>query len=109
MRGLLAVLGTMAVEGPVISWVADHRKHHAYSDRLGDPHSPHVDHGVRLARGRCAGSRTRTSGGCSTTASAAARDRFAPDLVADPVISFVDRTFVSGRSSAWRSRSGSAC
>ena len=35
----------MSVEGPVISWVADHRKHHAYSDRLGDPHSPHVDHG----------------------------------------------------------------
>src|SRR2546422_44800 len=45
LRGLLGVLGTMAVEGPVISWVADHRKHHAYSDRLGDPHSPHVDHG----------------------------------------------------------------
>ena len=45
MRGLLGVLGTMAIEGPVISWVADHRKHHVYSDRLGDPHSPHVDHG----------------------------------------------------------------
>jgi stearoyl-CoA desaturase (delta-9 desaturase) len=45
LRGLFAVLGTMSVEGPVISWVSDHRKHHAYSDRLGDPHSPHVDHG----------------------------------------------------------------
>jgi stearoyl-CoA desaturase (delta-9 desaturase) len=45
LRGLLGVMGTMAVEGPVISWVADHRKHHAYSDRLGDPHSPHLDHG----------------------------------------------------------------
>src|ERR1700734_3725506 len=44
LRGVFAVLGTMAVEGPVISWVADHRKHHTYSDRLGDPHSPHVDH-----------------------------------------------------------------
>ena len=43
---VLAILGTMAVEGPVISWVADHRKHHAYADRLGDPHSPHVEHGV---------------------------------------------------------------
>jgi stearoyl-CoA desaturase (delta-9 desaturase) len=45
LRGLFAILGTMSVEGPVISWVADHRKHHAYSDRLGDPHSPHVDSG----------------------------------------------------------------
>ena len=38
-------LGSAAIEGPVISWVADHRKHHAFSDRPGDPHSPHVDHG----------------------------------------------------------------
>ena len=37
-----------AIEGPVISWVADHRKHHAYSDQPGDPHSPHVDHGHGL-------------------------------------------------------------
>ena len=38
--------GSAAIEGPVISWVADHRKHHAFSDQPGDPHSPHVDHGV---------------------------------------------------------------
>ena len=36
----LAVAGSMAVEGPVIRWVADHRRHHAYSDGEGDPHSP---------------------------------------------------------------------
>ena len=41
----LAILGSAAIEGPVISWVADHRKHHAFSDQEGDPHSPHVDHG----------------------------------------------------------------
>jgi stearoyl-CoA desaturase (Delta-9 desaturase) len=46
VRAILAVLGSAATEGPVISWVADHRKHHAFSDRPGDPHSPHVDHGV---------------------------------------------------------------
>ena len=46
VRATLAVLGSAAIEGPAISWVADHRKHHAFSDRLGDPHSPHVDHGV---------------------------------------------------------------
>jgi len=36
------VLGEMAVQGPVIHWVADHRKHHAHSDEEGDPHSPHL-------------------------------------------------------------------
>ncbi|MFM9126642.1 MAG: hypothetical protein ACKOTA_03595, partial [Solirubrobacterales bacterium] len=41
----LAILGSMAVEGPLISWVSDHRRHHAHSDKPGDPHSPHVDHG----------------------------------------------------------------
>jgi stearoyl-CoA desaturase (Delta-9 desaturase) len=38
---LLAILGSMAVEGPVMNWVADHRKHHAHTDQEGDPHSPH--------------------------------------------------------------------
>src|SRR5213076_3559191 len=45
IRVTLAVLGSAAVEGPIISWVADHRKHHAFSDQEGDPHSPHVGHG----------------------------------------------------------------
>ena len=36
----LAVAGSLAVQGPVIRWVADHRKHHAFSDADGDPHSP---------------------------------------------------------------------
>ena len=48
VRATFAILGSMAIEGPVISWVADHRKHHAFSDRPGDPHSPHVDHGHGL-------------------------------------------------------------
>lgn len=39
-RIALAVAGSMAIEGPVNRWVADHRRHHAYSDREGDPHSP---------------------------------------------------------------------
>ena len=51
----LAALGSAAIEGPVISWVADHRKHHAFSDEHGDPHSPHVDHGDG-SRAPCAGS-----------------------------------------------------
>ena len=44
-----AVAGSMAVQGPVIGWVADHRKHHAHTDEEGDPHSPHVGHGDGLA------------------------------------------------------------
>jgi stearoyl-CoA desaturase (Delta-9 desaturase) len=36
----LAIAGSMAIQGPVIRWVADHRKHHKFSDRDGDPHSP---------------------------------------------------------------------
>ncbi|MDQ4049823.1 MAG: acyl-CoA desaturase, partial [Actinomycetota bacterium] len=46
VRGVLAACGSAAIEGPVTAWVADHRKHHAFSDQHGDPHSPHVDHGV---------------------------------------------------------------
>ena len=63
----LAVIGTMAVQGDVIKWVADHRRHHAHTDEEGDPHSPHVDHGERPARACCAASTTRTSAGSSPT------------------------------------------
>src|SRR4051812_42901574 len=45
VRWTFAILGSMAVEGPVLAWVADHRKHHQYSDVEGDPHSPHVGGG----------------------------------------------------------------
>ncbi len=99
MRGLLAVLGTMSVEGPVISWVADHRKHHAYSDRFGDPHSPHVDHGGGTLkgtgwRGALRGLAHAHVGWLFDHTQRGSRERFAPDLLADPVVAFVDRTFV---------------
>jgi stearoyl-CoA desaturase (delta-9 desaturase) len=42
VRALLAILGSMTLQGPVTQWVTDHRKHHARSDRDGDPHSPHL-------------------------------------------------------------------
>ncbi len=44
-----AVLGSLSVQGSVMDWVADHRKHHAHTDREGDPHSPHVGHGSGLS------------------------------------------------------------
>src|SRR5215216_4268142 len=37
----LAAPGSMAVQGAVMTWVADHRNHHAHTDQEGDPHSPH--------------------------------------------------------------------
>jgi stearoyl-CoA desaturase (Delta-9 desaturase) len=46
VRYTFAILGSMAVEGPVLRWVADHRKHHQFSDQDGDPHSPHTGEGA---------------------------------------------------------------
>jgi len=93
LRGLFGILGTMAIEGPVISWVADHRKHHAYADRHGDPHSPHVDHGSGW-RGALRGLMHAHVGWLFDHQQRGARERFAPDLLADPVIAWVDRTFL---------------
>ncbi|MCB9844472.1 MAG: acyl-CoA desaturase [Phycisphaeraceae bacterium] len=42
VRYALAAAGSMAVQGPVIRWCAEHRRHHQHSDSMGDPHSPHV-------------------------------------------------------------------
>ncbi len=44
VEATLAILGCMTMQGPLTQWVTDHRKHHALSDRPGDPHSPHVGH-----------------------------------------------------------------
>jgi len=92
LRGVLAILGSAAIEGPVISWVADHRKHHAFSDLPGDPHSPHVDHGSGW-RGTLRGLAHAHIGWLFVHDQRGARDRYAPDLLADPVMRFVDRWF----------------
>jgi stearoyl-CoA desaturase (delta-9 desaturase) len=91
LRGVLAALGSAAIEGPVISWVADHRKHHAFSDRPGDPHSPHVDHGQGW-RGALRGLAHAHVGWLFRHDQRAAQARYAPDLLADPVIRFVNTT-----------------
>jgi stearoyl-CoA desaturase (Delta-9 desaturase) len=92
VRGVLAILGSAAIEGPVISWVADHRKHHVFSDAVGDPHSPHVDHGVGV-KGALRGLLHAHIGWLFVHDQRGARDRYAPDLLADPVMRFVDRFF----------------
>jgi stearoyl-CoA desaturase (Delta-9 desaturase) len=45
VKAALAILGCMTMQGPVTQWVTDHRKHHAFSDKPGDPHSPHAGRG----------------------------------------------------------------
>jgi stearoyl-CoA desaturase (delta-9 desaturase) len=93
LHGLLGILGSAAIEGPVISWVADHRKHHTFSDKEGDPHSPHVDHGHGWS-GALRGLAHAHVGWIFIHTQRGNKERFAPDLLADPIISWVDRTFI---------------
>ena len=92
VRLAFAILGSAAVEGPVISWVADHRKHHAFTDEPGDPHSPHVGYGGGL-RGALRGLAHAHLGWLYDHSQRALKTRYAPDLMKDPLIRFVDRTF----------------
>jgi stearoyl-CoA desaturase (delta-9 desaturase) len=93
VRGTLAILGSAAIEGPVIAWVADHRKHHAFADIEGDPHSPHVDHGVGL-KGALRGLLHAHVGWLFIHTHRGNKQRYAPDLLEDPLIRWIDRTFV---------------
>jgi stearoyl-CoA desaturase (delta-9 desaturase) len=92
LRAGLAILGSAAIEGPVISWVADHRKHHTFSDEEGDPHSPHVGHGGGL-RGTLRGLFHAHLGWLFIHTQRGSKRRYAPDLLSDPLVRFVDRTF----------------
>jgi stearoyl-CoA desaturase (delta-9 desaturase) len=93
VRGTLAILGSAAIEGPVIAWVADHRKHHAFADVEGDPHSPHVDHGHGL-KGALKGLLHAHVGWLFIHTHRGNKQRYAPDLMSDPLIRWIDRTFV---------------
>src|SRR3954451_2008208 len=90
----LAVLGTMAVQGPVITWVADHRKHHAHTDRDGDPHSPHVGRGAGV-RGALAGLFFAHIGWLFTQEGKAEAPRYAPELCEDAGMRFLSRWFAA--------------
>ncbi|MBX5442528.1 MAG: acyl-CoA desaturase [Solirubrobacteraceae bacterium] len=93
VRAALAIAGSAAIEGPIVSWVADHRKHHAFSDRPGDPHSPHVDHGHGWL-GALRGLLHAHVGWLFVHTQRGLKTRYAPDLLKDPVVAFVDRTFL---------------
>ena len=92
LRATLAILGSMAVEGSVITWVADHRKHHAFTDQDGDPHSPHLS-GPGLL-GAVRGLWHAHIGWLFETVGQAERERFAPDLMKDRTIRLIDRLFL---------------
>jgi stearoyl-CoA desaturase (delta-9 desaturase) len=93
LRAGFAILGSAAAEGPVIDWVATHRRHHQYSDVDGDPHSPHVGHGSGW-RGAMRGLAHAHLGWVFTDMEVANEEHYAKDLLADPVIRFIDRTFI---------------
>jgi len=93
MRLLWGILGSMALEGPVIEWVAYHRRHHTFSDEEGDPHSPHVGHGNGWV-GAIKGLFYAHVGWVLFSDEPAEEERYAPDLLADQVLRFVDRTFL---------------
>ena len=90
LRIALAIAGGLAAQGPVIGWVADHRRHHAFSDREGDPHSPWLfgTSPAALARGFWHAHMGWLFGRDKTNI-----DRFAPDLAADRDMRVVDRLF----------------
>jgi stearoyl-CoA desaturase (delta-9 desaturase) len=88
-----AVLGSMAVQGSVIAWVADHRKHHAHTDVEGDPHSPHVGHGDGIG-GVLRGLWHAHTGWLLSEHGRADWKKYAPDLYEDPGMRLINRWFV---------------
>jgi stearoyl-CoA desaturase (Delta-9 desaturase) len=90
LRVGLALAGSMAIQGPVIRWVADHRKHHAFSDADGDPHSP-------WRYGESIGALTKGLGyahiGWMFDVEQTDQQRYAPDLLADRDIARISRSF----------------
>jgi stearoyl-CoA desaturase (delta-9 desaturase) len=90
MRIALALAGSLAIEGPVLGWVADHRRHHKYSDREGDPHSPwrFGDDWKALTKGL-----VWAHVGWLFDGNRTSREKFCPDLLADKKIVRISRLF----------------
>jgi len=90
MRVVLALAGSLAIEGPLDRWVADHRKHHAFSDKEGDPHSPwrYGDSVPALMKGLF-----YAHSGWLFDVEQTPRRKYAPDLLDDPSMRRVSRAF----------------
>ena len=91
LRLFLAVAGSMAIQGPVVQWVADHRRHHAFSDREGDPHSPwrYGNDARALLKGMFHAHLGWLFDRRKTNA-----ERYAPDLLKDAALVRTSRMFV---------------
>ena len=87
---LLAIAGSMALQGPILYWVAAHRRHHQHSDAEGDPHSPHL-HGSSLG-GAIKGVMHSHVGWLFRT-NHQALERYIGDLARDPFILRLSRLF----------------
>ena len=88
-----AIIGSMAVQGPVTTWVADHRKHHAHTDQEGDPHSPHVGPDG-APKGALAGLWHAHVGWTFSKYGEADQQKYARDLYEDPGMQFISKYFV---------------
>ena len=93
VRYAFAILGEMAVEGDVVTWVAHHRKHHQFSDREGDPHSPHAGYGDGL-REALRGLWHAHSGWFFADDARAERERYAKDLLDDRGLQIIAKLFL---------------
>jgi stearoyl-CoA desaturase (delta-9 desaturase) len=91
-RYVFAILGSLSVQGPVIEWVADHRKHHAHTDEEGDPHSPHVGHGSGV-RGALRGLWHAHAGWLWRTHGQARAHKYARELIEDQGMRRINRRF----------------
>ncbi len=94
VRVTLAVAGSMSVQGAPIHWVADHRKHHDFSDEEGDPHSPHT-HDHQGWKGVFVGWYHSHMGWLFSRDERASASRYARDLKNDPNMVWVDKHFFS--------------
>jgi stearoyl-CoA desaturase (Delta-9 desaturase) len=90
LRVALAVCGSLAIEGPVFNWVADHRRHHKYSDKEGDPHSPwrYGDDWKALSKGL-----VFAHMGWLFDPNKTSKEKFIPDLLADARLRRVHQLF----------------
>jgi stearoyl-CoA desaturase (delta-9 desaturase) len=91
VRAALGILGSMAIEGSVLRWVATHRRHHQHSDGDHDPHSPH-HHGGGV-RGVLRGFWHAHVGWFFTPEPMGMIEKYVPDLQRDPVTRVVSRLF----------------
>jgi stearoyl-CoA desaturase (delta-9 desaturase) len=90
LRVAMAITGSLAVQGNVLNWVADHRRHHAFSDKEGDPHSPWVFGTSPLA---VAKGFFHAHMGWFFERDETNHKRFVPDLLSDTAIRRVSKTF----------------